>query len=83
MPTPRIAKHIQVGVVTTHVGWIVEYEDGETQAFSFDLPTTRAFIQALEQAADQLTEIVHAPSFRDSIGIGEDVQLRLTDPEDG
>lgn len=83
MAHQRIAKTIEVGTIQDHIGWVLHMDDGTSEAFSFDLPTTQGFITALQAAVEQLENQYQAAAFRDRIGIQEQATLRLVDPEGG
>ena len=78
----RIANKITVGITDGQVGWIIEYAEGSKEAFKFNLPTAKGFVTSLTLAIEQLENALQEQVWRDNIGVGEEVRLRLVDPED-
>ena len=80
MARQRIARRIEVGVINNHIGWLFHFDDGTSEAFSFDLPTIQGFIAALQQVIEQLENHLLSTAFRDTIGVQDSAQVRLTNP---
>ena len=74
----RYLVDVKIGPVEGQVGIILTYEDGVTDSFLFTPDFTRQLYMSLQEAV----LMIESPGFRDHIGIQEDVQIRLSDPEE-
>jgi hypothetical protein len=73
---------ITVGALQGKVGWVVHLEGGLSRSFALDVEAARQFMQSLQETILLVERQQASGPFRDGLGVGDSVGMRLLPPSE-